>query len=169
MTIPTDIPPAVVGRIVTRIEFGIRYAHNDKIGAITVETAERFISQGETSGKLGTLMRRESGPGFTGEWKPQDGGGDCPASLDLDATLRDGAELIVRYVPPGTVLRFGDDGGSFEEPSDGGFDATVTKPAEDYECGEIFSEGFGPTVAAALADLVAEPAPPAIADNEPPF
>ncbi|MFR9773106.1 hypothetical protein [Nocardia sp. SC052] len=58
----------------TRIEFGIRYAHNGLTLPIATETAERFLSQGETRGKLGILMRRKSGPGFTGEWTPQDGG-----------------------------------------------------------------------------------------------
>ncbi|MFI8977240.1 hypothetical protein ACIGO9_30455 [Nocardia asteroides] len=58
---------------VTRIDFAIKLTHNGQIKHIDASTAERFISGATTRGRVGILMRRESGPDFAGEWLPQDG------------------------------------------------------------------------------------------------
>lgn len=58
---------------ITRVDFALKLAHNGAIKPIDTATAERFIAGGSTRGRVGVLMRRESGADFVGEWRPQDG------------------------------------------------------------------------------------------------
>lgn len=66
---------------VTRIEFALKLAHNGEIHPIKTATAERFLGQGQTRGRVGIIMRRESGPDHVGEWRTHDGGPDDIESI----------------------------------------------------------------------------------------
>lgn len=62
---------------ITRVDFALKLAHNGALTPIDTSTAERFIAGGSTRGRVGVLMRRESGPAGLGEWRPQDGQADA--------------------------------------------------------------------------------------------